>query len=311
MAKGDECLQFACKIYDTVEWKEFTAIQVRDRLKSGVHFEERIEDEIIQETKLDIIDKLQDVLSLDKIEDLLDQPLEGVKEKVAEIIEDKLNMEPEHFFDYFRNYEDDMIRIIGFLTVHLLNEYGGFVEKILKNETFAKIAGYLFNQLKEFALLFIPIDVINDYHQLLITFLDGLAPVDMVENIKQFSGKDDISFIFEGAQIALENLGIDFSEIKENVWEELKRERENGLISSDQSMIDKTEEKFPKIIKIIQELLMVFSEILTLPIRVLISESHYGLKTAINSVVSEEEGLFGSIKNRIDTIFDYIQEIRK
>jgi len=311
IAKGDECLQFACKIYDTVEWKEFTAIQVRDRLQSGVNFEERMEDEIIQETKLDIIDKLQDVLSLDKIEDMLDQPLEGVKEKVAEIIEDKLNMEPEHFFDYFRNYEDDMIRIIGFLTVHLLNEYGGFVEKILKNETFAKITGYLFNQLKEFALLFVPIDVINDYHQLLISFLDGLAPVDMVENIKQFSGKDDISFIFEGAQIALENLGIDFSEIKENVWEELKRERENGLISSDQSMIDKTEEKFPKIIKIIQELLMVFSEILTLPIRVLISESHYGLKTAINSVVSEEEGLFGSIKGRIDTIFDYIQEIRK
>ena len=56
---------------------------------------------------------------------------------------------------------------------------------------------------------------------------------------------------------------------------------------------------------------MLFSDILTLPIRVLISESHYGLKTAINSVVSEEEGLFGSIKDRIDTIFDYVQEIKQ
>jgi hypothetical protein len=205
-----------------------------------------------------------------------------------------------------------LIRIVGFLSVHLLNEYGGLIEKTLENDTFAKIAGYLFKQLREFALLFVPIDVINDYHQLLINFLDGLAPAEMVDNVKQFSGKDDINFLFEGAQMALENLGIDFSsELKDNVWDELRKEREDGLISSDQSMMEKTEENIPKFIKIMQEILMLFSDILTLPIRVLISEGHYGLKTAINSVVSEEEGLFGSIKDRIDTIFDYVQEIKQ
>ena len=61
----------------------------------------------------------------------------------------------------------------------------------------------------------------------------------------------------------------------------------------------------------LQEFLMIINEILTLPIRVLISESHYGIKTAINSVVSEEEGLYGSIKERFDNIFDQIQAIRK
>ncbi|MFW9948145.1 MAG: hypothetical protein ACFFDX_15075 [Candidatus Odinarchaeota archaeon] len=310
-AKGDESLQFICKIYDLTEWKAFTTIQIQDQLKFGVSLEERMEEDLIQETKLDIIDKLQDALSLDKIEELLDEPLEGIKRKVAEFIDDKLNMEPEHFFDYFRNYEDDMIRIIGFLIIHVFNEYGGLVEKILENETFAKVAGYLFKQLREFTLLFLPIDVINDYHNLLINFLDGLAPVEMIENVKKFSGKDDITFLFEGAQLALEDLGINFSELKENVWEELRKEKEDELIPSEQSMIEKTEEKFPKIIGIIQEILMLFNEILTLPIRVLVSESHYGLKTAINSVVSEEEGLFGTIKGRIDTIFDYIQEIRK
>ena len=310
MARGEECLQFKCKIYDAVEWKKLTEIKLKNKLKSSVQIEESLEEEVIQETKMDIIDKLQDVLSLDKIEEMLDEPLEGIKNKVREIIEDKLNMEPEHFFDYFKNYEDDMIRIIGFLAIHLLNEYGGIVEKILSNETFSKVAGYIFQQIKEFSLLFIPIDVINDYHQLLISFLDGLAPADLVENVKHFTGKDDINYLFEGAQLALENLGINFAELKENVWEELRREREDGLISSDQSVMERTEEKFPKIIRIIQELFMLMSEILTLPVRVLISESHYGLKTAINSVVSEEEGLFGTIKDRVDTIFDYIQEIR-
>ena len=56
---------------------------------------------------------------------------------------------------------------------------------------------------------------------------------------------------------------------------------------------------------------MIVNDILTLPIRVLISEGYYGLKTAINSVVSEEEGLYGSIRGRLDNIFDQIQEIRK
>ena len=311
MARGEGCLQLTCKIYDELEWKEFTTQKVQDKLQSKVFIDESIDEEIPLEGEADFIDKLQEILSLDKIEELLDEPLESIKEKIAEIIRDKLNMEPERFFDYFKNYEDDMIRILGFLFVHLLNEYGGLVEKILENETFAKIFGYIFNQLKEFTFLFIPIDVINDYHELLVNFLDGLAPAEMVENIKAFTGKDDIKYIFEGAQLALENLGIDFTTLKENVWEELRKERENGLVSSDQSIKDKTEEQAPKIIRIIQEILMLLSEVLTLPVRVLISESHYGLKTAINSVISEDEGLFGRIKERLDTIFDYVQEIRK
>jgi len=310
MAKGDDCLQLLCKVYDYNEWQEFKAKQQKDELLSKVFLEEE-EEEFIPKSKLDIVDKLQDAFSLDKLEEIIDEPLEVVKGRVADIIRDKLGMEPEHFFDYFRNYEDDMIRIIGFLFIHLLNEYGSFVEKILKNDTMAKAIGYLFKQFKEMISLFIPLDVVNDYHNLLINFLEGLAPEEMVENVKQFSGQDDINYIFEGAQMALEDLGIDFTELKENVWEELKKEREDGLITAEPSMRDKTQEKAPKVIQIIQELVMLITEILTLPVRVTISETHYGVKTAVNSVVSEEEGLAGSIRNRFDKIFDDIQELRQ
>lgn len=311
ITKGDEHLQFICKIHDYKEWSELKASKVKDKISSGIYLEESIEEEIVQETKLDIIDKLQDIISIDKLEEYLDEPLEGIKERVSEFIKDKLNMEPKNFFDYFRNYEDDMIRIIGYLGTHLLNEYGGLLEKTLKNEWFAKILGYLFKQMKEMTLLFIPLDVIRDYNELLVNFLEGLAPTEMVENIKLFTGRDTINYLFEGIQMALENLGIDFSELKENIWEELQKERENGLISSEISSIEKTREKIPQIINILQEFSMIIIDILTLPIRVLISESHYGIKTAINSVISEEEGLYGSIRGRFDKIFNQIQEIRK
>ncbi len=306
LMKGDEYLQIYCKVYDFREWKEF--LDSKPEIK---YFEEILEEEIQEEAKLDLIDKLQEIFSLDKLDDLLDEPLESIKEKVAELIRDKLNMEPDHFFDYFRNYEDDMIRIIGYLAVHLMNEYGGFVEKSLSSDFTAKIIGYFFKHLKEMTLLFIPLDVIRDYNELFVNFLEGLAPVEMVDNVRQITGKDTINYVFEGSEMALENLGIEFSELKENVWEELKKEREDGLISAEQTTMEKTRENFPKIINIIQELLMIFNEIMTLPIRVLISESHYGLKTAINSVASEEEGLYGSLRERFDNIFDQIQEIRK
>ena len=311
IAKGGDSLKFICKIHDYKEWAALTASRISERKSKGIYLDEDTEEEILQETKLDIIDKIQDIISIDKLEEYLDEPLESLKEKVAEIIRDKLNMEPEHFFDYFRNYEDDMIRIIGYLGMHLLNEYGGLLEKTLKNEWFSKIFGYLFKQLKNMTLLFIPLDVIRDYNKLLVSFIEGLAPEEMVDNIRLFSGKDTINYLFEGAQMALENLGIDFSELKENIWEEITKERDDGLVSSETSTADKTREKVPQIINILQEFLMIINDILTLPIRVIISESHYGIKTAINSVVSEEEGLYGSIKERFDNIFDQIQDIRK
>ena len=313
LAKGADALEMSCKIYDLAEWEEVTAVKLQDKISSKVHLLDSTgEEEFVQDSKLDFLDKLQDVISLDKLEELLDEPLDGMKKKLGDVIRDKLNMEPEHFFDYFRNYEDDMIRIIGFLSIHLLNEFGGIIEKLLKNETISKAIGYLFNQIKDMTLLFIPLDVVNDYHQLLIDFLDGMAPSEMVDNMRKMSGKDDLNLIIEGAQMALENLGINFSELKGNVWEELKKGREDGLVSSDASMIEETQEKFPKIIQIIQELLMMISEVLTLPTRVFISESHHGIKTTINSVISEDEGgLFVRFRDRIDNIFDIVQEMRE
>ena len=57
---------------------------------------------------------------------------------------------------------------------------------------------------------------------------------------------------------------------------------------------------------------MLINEVATLPIRVLISESHHGLKSALTAVTSEEEGgLFASFKDHADKIFDQIQDLRK
>ncbi|KKL85665.1 hypothetical protein LCGC14_1952490, partial [marine sediment metagenome] len=89
IAKGGDSLKFICKIHGYKEWSELSKSRIRDRKSRGLFFEESREDEIMQETKLDIIDKIQDFISIDKLEEYLDEPLEGLKEKVSEIIRDK------------------------------------------------------------------------------------------------------------------------------------------------------------------------------------------------------------------------------
>ncbi len=310
IAKGLDYLELTCKIYDILEWNDLMDLEIKEHEIDHTIFKDKYEREVIQETKLDIVDEIQNLLSLDKLEEVFEQPLEGIQDRVANLIRDKMGMEPDHFFNYFYSYEDDLFRILGFLFVHILNEYGSLVEKSLENSLFSKVIGYIFKQLKEMTILFLPLDVINDYHDLLVNFLDGIAPPEMVQNVKAYTGKDDIIFFFEGVQIALENLGIDFSELKENIWEELRKKRENGLLDSEASMVDKSRDKFPNVINIVQEIVLLVSEFLTIPVRILVSESHYGVKTTINSIISEEEGLFGSFKQRMDNIFDQIQELR-
>ncbi|MHA2326661.1 MAG: hypothetical protein ACXACB_14735, partial [Promethearchaeota archaeon] len=97
IAKGGDCLQFICRIHDYKEWKEYMDSRSKEKTLLGIYFEESMEEEVVQETKLDIIDKLQDVISIDKLEEYLDEPLETIKTRVSDIIRDKLNMEPDHF----------------------------------------------------------------------------------------------------------------------------------------------------------------------------------------------------------------------
>ncbi|KKK43852.1 MAG: hypothetical protein Lokiarch_23380, partial [Candidatus Lokiarchaeum sp. GC14_75] len=155
-ARGGDCLQFICKIYDYNKIQEPNDSKIHETLVLNKYFDSKLEEELVQETKLDIFDKLQDIISIDKLDEYLDEPLVTLKDRLSDLIRDNLHMEPNNFFDYFRNYEEDLIKIVGYLGIHLLNEFGNVLEKSLKNEWIAKIFGYLFKQFKDMTLLFIP-----------------------------------------------------------------------------------------------------------------------------------------------------------
>jgi hypothetical protein len=295
-SKGDDILQFRMDI-----------INIQDLKKEILSTEDiMLEEEVSKES---FLDKFRDKLDIDRIEEFIDKPLDSIKETLSNLIRDKMHMDPNDFFDYFTNYEEDIFRIVGYLGIHLLNEYGGIIEKFLSNELFAKISGYLFKQLQENYKVFLPFDVINDYHDLLLEFLKDLAPQEMVEKIEGLSPLECTDLIFEGAQGAFEDLGIDFSELKENIWEELKRQKPVEDEFTVSSVTQKGKEKGTVLIQIFQELLLLINSLLSLPVRMILAREHESLKTAIESTTSGGEVL-ESIKLHADRIIEFLEEIR-
>ncbi len=305
-AKGDDILQFKCDIVSLEDLRlEIPSVEISEDTELQIAAYDLMLEEGPQ--KESILDKIRQKIDLDRIEEFIDGPLDSVKSRLSNLIRDKMHMEPEEFFDYFTNYERDLFKIAGYLGVHLLNEYGGLVEKFLSNNTFAKVAGYIFKQIQETYKIFIPLDVIDDYHQLFVEFLRNLAPEEMVEQFELLTAIEAADLIFEGAQGALEDLGINFEELKENIWEELKRqpppEDEIGLAA------EEIKGKGHTLIQIFQEVLMLINSILSLPVRMILAREHESIKTVIESTTSGGDVL-ESIKTHADKIFEYLEEMR-
>lgn len=308
-AMGDNILQFKCNILSIDEIKaEFpqTAETYQSQLQKGSYGLMLTEAAAGEEG---IVDKFRDSIDLEKLEEFFEGPLDSIKEKLSDLIRDKMHMEPEEFFDYFTNYERDLFKIAGYLGIHLLNEYGGVVENFLSNNIFARLTGYIFKQIKETYKIFIPLDVIEDYHQLFIDLLRNLAPEEMVGRVEIISAIEATDLILEGAQGALEDLGIDFTELKENIWDELKRlsrkEEEFGAVYDE----IKERGRGRLLIQVLQEVLMLINSIFSLPIRMIMAREHQSIKTAIESTTSGGEVL-ESIKHHADRIFEFLEEMR-
>lgn len=271
IARGDRVLEITCEI---AEKSEVDVARARAEVKPE-----------------------KPLISIEKIDEFMEAPLERFKTVVTELIEQHLAMTPKELLAHFENYEDDMIRIIGYLGVHLLNEYGGFVEKLLANETLAKVAGYWFKSFRDFIQIFLPREVIQDYHQLFVEFIEGLAPDTMVETFANLDGFTFISLVLEGNQMALENLGINFDELKENVWEELRAGQEEDF-----------EDAFSPetVLSIFKELFNLGLKLLGLPVRALIAGQHAQTKTVVESA----RDIYEEIKEHGGRIFDIIGDLK-
>jgi hypothetical protein len=224
-----------------------------------------------------------------------------------------MQMTSEELFDHFRNYEDDVVRIIGFFIIHLLNEKGRLFERAAENESISKIIGVIFNTLVEMTNIYIPREIIADYQKLLVELLTGLAPKEMVESFKRFKASEISSLFFEGMEKALNDLQIEIQagQSNINIWEEL-----DGLETTEEINIpeirdsDDNEEKKRKAseirINLVQEIFYVINILISIPSRIIITASHGTIKSALTST----DDIFDLLRNHFENVLDLIERMK-
>ncbi len=228
-------------------------------------------------------------------DDILTRPLDAIKEKLISLIQDKMQMSTLEFMEYFQGYEEDVVKIVGFLFIHLLNESGRVIEKACETESIAKLIGHVYNSSIEMTKLTIPFDVLNDYKRLIVELMTDIAPLEM---IYRFNGIEPIDFIhlfYEGVKKALTDLGVNFEGLKSNIWEEMdmKKVLSNAPNSKNTSELteEQKQEQLDLKIELIHEVFSLLTGLFVLPSRIFISSLH-GAARSIFSSSEESTQLF-------------------
>jgi hypothetical protein len=243
-------------------------------------------------------------------EDILSKPLDAIKEKLISIIQEKLQMSTFEFMEYFQGYEEDVVKIVGFLLIHLFNENGRVIEKACETESFSKLIGHIYNNSIEMTKLTLPFDVLNDYKKLVVELLTDIAPSEMIERFNAIAPMEFIQLFYEGMKKALTDLGVNFEGLKSNIWEEMdmKKVLSNSPLSKDGEELteEQNQEQLDSKIELIQEISTFLMRLSVLPSRIFLSSLH----GAARSIFSSGEESASSIRDGALKILELIDKLK-
>jgi hypothetical protein len=242
--------------------------------------------------------------------DLLSKPLEALKEQIISSIQDKLQMSTYDVMEYFQGYEEDVVRIIGFMGVHLLNENGRVIEKVCENESFSKLIGHIYNNSLEMAKLTLPFEVIEDYKKFIIDILTDVAPPDIIDHFTSIPPTILINLFYEGVKKALIDLGTNFEGLKRNIWEEMEVHRILNPSSNEKDGKSLTEEEKKEKIKLqmdlLQQLSILLMGIMAFPNKIFLSTLHSSAK----SVISAGKENTSTLREQITSVLELIEKLK-
>ena len=250
--RGDPYLELACQIVDE--------IPPEDSPDLGKQSESQSESQSTAENQSGFLSNID----ISSFEELLKDPKQFISDNLATVIRKYLKMEPFEFFDHFANYEEDVYRIFGYLLIHALNEKFRLIESFLKTEEAKKFVGYLVQEYYNNFFHYFPDGVIEDYRLNFIALLDTrLAPPHMVENFRKINKQRMIDLFFEGLIKALSNLGVDFSILKDDIWQEILENAKSKESGANNEQEKKNIENQIETVKEIYSTIALFAMVIT------------------------------------------------
>ncbi|MBN2151923.1 MAG: hypothetical protein JW839_10780 [Candidatus Lokiarchaeota archaeon] len=251
-----------------------------------------------QSTKL--FAKVYEQLNLERLDTFFENPNEQIKTELSQAIEKQLHFQPKEILAYFQNYEEDIFRVIGYLTVHALNEAGGIIQKAVESYLMSKIIDILLSAIEYGLETYIPEKIAADNKQIVEKLVDGWAHEDSVAKIKAMDAKSMFKLVLEGARLALSDYGQSFTGAKEATWTLLKK---TNLLQEEGEAPSKS---FNLIFDIVQEGALLAGYIMAMPIKAWFSSEYEAIKTPVTSA----QEIYQSSREHLEKLFDLIEEFQ-
>jgi hypothetical protein len=259
-----------------------------------------------------ILSKLLDKIPVDQLEEIFGSPTGGLEVLIRKAVNAGFHMTTEEFLDHFTNFEDDFIRIMGFLIPHILNEGGQIPQKIIEDQRVAKYYGHLFLNLQKNAQKVLSLQLIDDFRTILLNVLEKLAPDIFIKNLREIPSDRLVSLYFEGMRKGWQDLGVPFAELKASLAEEFKAqklsdspqpEKAEGIELNAGS--SKTQEEI--ILEIMEEMFGVIFLLTSIPAQLTLLLTLNAV-TGVSDLISK---LFNVLKESGQKVVDLIEKMPK
>lgn len=261
--------------------------------------------------------KFFEKFSIDQLEEIFGTPTGGIEMLIKQVVESKFHMTTQEFIDHFTNFEEDFIRILGFLFPHILNEAGQAPAKLLKENKVARFYGHVFLNVQKNAQTIILPHIITDLRDVLISLLTRLAPEAFIENLKKLDSTRLITLFFEGAQKAWQDLGVPFAQLKPSLTEEFQEEVPTSLASpnvpqvEDAGGIDLTQQKKSiqkdVVLELMEEMMGTTTLLLSIPVQLTFLLS-LNMVTGISELFSM---VFMKMKDSSQRVVELLEKAKK
>ncbi|QEE16255.1 hypothetical protein DSAG12_02085 [Promethearchaeum syntrophicum] len=285
------------------EEEDHTSDGLFDNIDLGIEMGEK-------EKKTDFWKKITDYINIEQLDDIFSSDTGLLRTILSKGIEKATHMPALDFMDHFTNDEEKVIQIIGYIGVHLVNEYGQFLDKLMEKENTSKVIGHMFLFIKENIEKFVPVSTIGEIKNYFAEVFEEMAPAVFVENLRNIPSEDVVQLILQGMQKALIDIGVDFSALKESIKDEFKKSEEEKI---DKALVESASEKERKEQKnqlmeeFLKEFMIVSTALITLP-------SQIAIVVLYNTISGSSEifsNLFNSLKDSIQKIVDLFEELKE
>ncbi|WP_457557592.1 hypothetical protein [Candidatus Harpocratesius sp.] len=263
---GDSYFEFQCQIIPQEEFPDFELIEGFDKEK---YFQQFLDQKTEFESRADDLwAKITDQIDIDQLDEMMEDSAGLLRVPLKKIIQKAAKMTPYELFDHFTNDEAKFLQVLGFISLHLLNERGQYLEKLLKNDEIKRVYGHIFLFIKENSTKFVPLSVIHDLKDYILDVLTGMAPESFIQNFQKFSEEEILTQFYLGTQKALSDLGIPFNELKSNLYEEISQYGKQSNNEMTQSFLDQQLSKRDQLYgQLSQQMMIISGAIFSVPMQ--------------------------------------------